>query len=139
MLDTLKRICDEGGRLVSVVYAIFEGDSLKGDLPFVVAMGFQFESIAVVFRARPDDDTIAAITGPLERLPDEVMADFSNAAPWSDCLGCHVGWAWQLTNQQGYGDGVRIEFAESNVVIELIVAGSAIGVFTVSGAAIVLL
>jgi hypothetical protein len=66
---------------------------------------------------------------------DETLIDVGSSAPWSACMGLRVCWAWQLTNQQGYSDGVRLEFsepgAESRSVVELIVVASAIQMFVV--------
>ena len=129
MLDTLAKIYDDGGPLVSVAYALFEGDPR-----FITAVGLRFESVSAVFRAVPDDDTLAAGLGPLEPEPDEVLVEAGDRGPWPACVGLGVCWAWRLTNQQGYTDGVRLGFSPpgemSRAVVELIVAASAIQTFS---------
>src|SRR5438067_8887456 len=105
MLDTLAKIYDDGGRLAGVTYALFEGDPR-----FVTAVGLRFESVSAVLRAVADDDTLAASLGPLVPEPGETLIKAATSAPWPMCIGLGVCWAWQLTNQQGYSDGVRLEF-----------------------------
>jgi hypothetical protein len=102
MLDTLAKIYDTAGRLVGVSQTLFEGDPR-----FVTTVGLRFESLSAVFRAVPDDDTLAASLEPLVPEPTETLIDASQSAPWSACVGFSIYCAWRLTNQQGYSDGVR--------------------------------
>lgn len=53
MLDTLAQIYDEGGQLVGVRHALFQGDP-----QFITAVELRFESVSAVFRAIADDDTL---------------------------------------------------------------------------------
>jgi hypothetical protein len=128
MLDTLAKIYDDGGPLLGVTYALFEGAPR-----FITAVGLRFESASAVFRAVPDDDTLAAWPEPLVPEPDEVLVEAGGREPWAACIGLGVTWAWRLTNQQGYTDGVRLEFSmpgeESRATVELIVAASAIQIY----------
>jgi hypothetical protein len=128
MLDTLAKIYNEGGPLVGVAYVLFDGNA-----HFITKIGLRFGSISAVFRAVQADDTLAVSLGPLVPDRDETSVDVGHSDPWSSCLGSAIRWAWQLTNQQGYQDGVRLEFGDphmgSNCVIELIVAASAIQIF----------
>jgi uncharacterized protein DUF6334 len=129
MLDILAEIYDNGGRLVRVRYALFDGGPR-----FVTAVELKFESRSAVFRAVADDDTLAESLGELKLEPYETLVEVNDSEQWSNCIGCGVCWAWQLTNQQGYLDGVRLEFSEpgevGRAVIELIVVASSIQLFT---------
>src|SRR5262245_34833222 len=107
MLNILAKIYDDGGRILSVRHALLEGDP-----QFITAVELQFESMSAVFRAVPDNDTLAVSLGSLKSESDETPVEVSNSAPWSKCLGLEILRAWQLTNQQGYSDGVRLEFGE---------------------------
>jgi len=133
MLDTLARIYNDGGRLLRVTCTLFEQNPR-----FVTAIGLRFESVSAVFRAVPDDDTLEARVGSLAPEPDETYNDASDSAPWNGCLGLQLRSAWRLTNQQGYTDGVRLEFNEPDqacrTVVELVVVASAIRVFVASAA-----
>jgi hypothetical protein len=130
MLDLLRQVCAEVGRLVGVEYALFEGDP-----QFVTGIGLRFEALAVAFRAVAEDDTLAANIGSLQAEAGEVIVPATTVSPWSCCLGYEICWGWQLTNQQGYTDGVRLEFVEpglvSRAIVELIVAASAIRLLVV--------
>lgn len=127
MLDTLAKIADEGGPLIAVTYSLFGGNP-----GFPTAVGLRFPTVFAVFRAVEADDTLAASLSPSLPGPDEHSVDATDSTPWSECVGFGVGWAWSLTNQQGYRDGVRLEFHnpdKASVVVELIVVASAIQIF----------
>src|SRR5688500_1397 len=128
MHDTLAKIYGGGGPLRGVSYALFEGNPR-----FIAAVGLRFESASAVFRAVPDDDTLDAGFWALAPEPDESLVEVGDTAPWSACIGSGVRWAWRLTNQQGYSDGVRLEFDEadeaSRTIIELVEEASAIQIF----------
>jgi len=125
MLNTLANIYDNGGRLVNVTCTLFQGDR-----NFVTAVGLRFESTSAVFRANPDDDTLIASVGTLTPHSDETLVDLSDSSPWNTCLGAGACWLWQIINQQGYSDGVRLEFGnsdeQSRATVELLVMASAI-------------
>jgi hypothetical protein len=125
MLNTLAQIYDVGRCLVGVTCTLLEGDR-----NFVTAVGLRFESISAVFRANPDDDTLFASIGSLIADADETLIDISDSSPWSTCLGVGACWLWHLTKQQGYADGVRLEFSNpgepSRAVVELLVTASTI-------------
>ena len=135
MLDVLAKIYDDGGRLLGVSQVLFERDPR-----FVTAVSLRFESVSAIFRAVPDDDALAVSLGTLVPEPSETLIDTSSAVPWLACVGFSICWAWRLTNQQGYSDGVRLEFSErgkeSRAVVELVVAASAIQVFVAMPSAV---
>jgi hypothetical protein len=130
MLDVLAKIYDEHGAFLGAEYTLFDGDQR-----FVTAVGLRFATICAVFRAMPDDDSLAVTVGRLEPEPHETLIDATHFAPWAACVDYGICWAWRLTNQQGYSDGVRLEFSKpgekSRAVIELVVAASAIEIFRV--------
>ena len=129
MLEELRRICYEGGRLVGVEYALFEESD-----HFVTAIALHFECFSAVFRAIEADDTIAVTVGPLALESDEIVKSATDLDSWPTGIGLSVQWAWVLTNQQGYSDGVRLEFHSMNeptFIVELIVTASAIRLFSV--------
>jgi hypothetical protein len=135
MLDTLAKIYDDGGPLVGVSYTLFEGDPR-----FITAVELRFKSLIAALRAVPDDDTLAVSLGRPAPRPGETLIDATDSGPWPACIGLGICWAWRLTNQQGYSDGVRLEFGgpggASSAVVELVVVASAIHVFVaVPGAA----
>jgi hypothetical protein len=126
MHDTLRRLCDDAGPLLGVEYTLFDGDP-----DFVTAVGLRFGWLVGVFRVVGEDDTLTVNIGSLVPGPEEVIV--TAGPPWSACAGLSVHWAWSLTNQQGYTDGVRLEFGEpdrvSRAVVEMVVVASAIKVY----------
>ena len=128
MLETLAKIYDHGSWLTSATIARFDGD-----LRFVTGVELGFGSLYATFRANKDDDTLVTTIGPLVATLDETLVDVSASPPWSACVGLGARWLWELTNQQGYTDGVRFEFGESGkpfqVVVELVVLACAIDIF----------
>jgi hypothetical protein len=131
MLENLAEIFDKESPLVGVSYALFEGDS-----HFITAVEIRFESFSSTFRAIADDDTLTTSLEALELESDELLIDVSKSEPWSQCLGSRIPWLWRLTNQQGYDDGVRIEFTKPEkdfiFVVEFFVMASAIQIFSAS-------
>ena len=129
-LSVLGEIFDKASHLTGVTYSLFEGDP-----KFITAVELKFESFSVVLRAIADDDTISVEIDTLKPSSEEPLVDVGNSAPWLECLGSGISWAWSLTNQQGYQDGVRFEFNNGSaemhgVSITLIVVASAIVLYT---------
>ena len=123
MLDALAELCD-AGRLLGVTHVTFEGDPM-----FVTAVALRFESLTALFEAVSEDDTLAVRIG---APPEATGVDASAAPPWAECVGRAVRWAWRMTNQQGYTDGARLEFAgtgHASATVECVVAASAVRVF----------
>jgi Family of unknown function (DUF6334) len=123
MLTELQRAYEDGGALVRARLALYDGD--RG---YVTAVVLHFEALTLVLAAVPEDDTLAVRIGPFEPDDTDEVIDVSGEVPWSACVGQTVSWAWQFTNQQGYTDGARFEFA-SGAAVELVVIGSQIDVF----------
>lgn len=125
MFAVLAHLCADAGRRVAVSKALFEGDPA-----FVTALALRCERGDVVFRAQAADDTLTATASELHPEADEVVVAAGGSPPWSECLGREIVWGWPLTNQNGYTDGVRLEFTgPSRTVIEFVVAASCIRVF----------
>jgi hypothetical protein len=60
---------------------------LEGDRRFVTAVRLTFASRVVVFRAVPDNDTLAAVEIEAFHAPDEVWVTISADTPWTACIG----------------------------------------------------
>ena len=128
MQETLAKIYDHGSWLSSATIARIDGDQ-----PFVTGVELLFGSLPATFRANKRDDTLVATIGPLVATLDETLVDVSASPPWSACLGLEARRLWELTNQQGYTDGVRFEFGERakpfEVVVELVVHACEIEIY----------
>jgi hypothetical protein len=95
-----------GGSLLKIEYLYFDEEDLK---PMSVLLSFKYR--LVVVRAISDDDTVEITT----QLPDidntcNVIVDVSRKKPWSHIVNHELQWAWSLTNQQEYLDGIQFCF-----------------------------
>jgi hypothetical protein len=94
----------------------------------ISAVELQFQELAITLSAVADDDTISISQASLAQ-PTPV----GYSAHWDQCLGHPLRWAWLMTNQQGYTDGIRLEFGgpdcPQSVVLELVVAASSFSTF----------
>ena len=122
--ESLPVLCYDAGKLVAVEHAVLDGYP-----SFVTAVRLTFESYRVVFRAVPEDDTITVADDGAFPASDELLTTVTAAAPWAGWIGRGVAWAWLLTNQQGYADGIRIEFGTDGSGVTLVVAGSSINLY----------
>jgi hypothetical protein len=133
MREILQQVCYDSGRLIHARHALYPGDP-----HWVTAVELTFESSVVSFHAVAADDTLAVALGPLVTERDETIVPANESAPWTMCLGRSVIWAWVLTNQQGYTDGVRLEFRSQEPVgpvVELVVLASQIRLLVAAEAA----
>jgi hypothetical protein len=87
MLDVLAKIYDESGAFLGAEYTLFDGDQR-----FITAVGLRFATICPVFRAMPDDDSLAVTVGRLEPDPHETLIDTTHFAPWAACVGYGIRW-----------------------------------------------
>lgn len=56
--------------------------------------------------------------------------DISMLSPWTEALNNPLLWSWLLTNQQGYTDGLQLEFAKNvsqrSAIVQIIAEGGEI-------------
>jgi hypothetical protein len=105
--DLLRGVVDEFGTLRGIAGSFELQDELmdeSGCDEFI----FEFDSGMLVVSAVPDDDTIrlhGSDSGFVNRV------DLTRDQSWARLVGCEVDWIWTLQNQQGYIDGVQMEFS----------------------------
>lgn len=123
----MKSMTDEGGPLTDVGYFY------DRDLPDSVGL------IKLVFRKgtyviiATDDDYLEIVREAPENIPkyrEYIETGMSDSLPWKSALYKPLRWIWIMTNQQGYTDGLQLEFArdiaDRPVVIQLMAVGSGI-------------
>lgn len=100
----------------------------------LVALTLRFEHASVLVEADADDDTIR-----LTSTSGTEGESLSHLAPWTSAVGRGVRWVWSLTNQQGYDDGVQMEFGNRaqegqpiHLCVQLLVVASALRISEVS-------
>ena len=130
MPSLTKQIVDRYGTLTEVCVV----EWLSAGVGNVKTLGLAFEQGSLLVRANNEDDSISLLAPP--SLQGE---DISHQPPWREAIGRGVVWVWLLANQQGYEDACQIEFGKptgpgqaDSVTVQLVVAGSALHVSTVS-------
>jgi Family of unknown function (DUF6334) len=97
----------EQGALLRFVHCIFDEDLPNG--PVAITFGFETASFCVL--ANASDDTISVLpTIPVELQSHLCLEIDDKTAPWNGVIGSTLIWSWLLTNQQGYCDGLQLEF-----------------------------
>jgi hypothetical protein len=127
MHEDLARICYEGGNLEGVICTFFEENPR-----FLTSITLKFEHLTARFEAQPNDDTLELFIDPVLAVSNDQQGVFVEPSPWDSCVGLGLAWAWWLTNQQGYRDGVRLEFIAQDKgpkIVELLVVASGIYIF----------
>ena len=103
----------------------------REDLAGVV---LSFEEHEVFVYVDSEFDEVVAATS----LPSELLRTGSryDTGVWCDAAGCSMLWAWQMSNQQGYSDGLQIAFHRPgtgvpSVVVQVIGCASFLEVYEV--------
>jgi phage tail protein X len=131
--ETFARISDEGGALKRVV-GVFATGLDPGESPMLQGVLMEFESKRLAIFVT-DDDELALLQRFDEGAPGVGLrtSDIGHLHPWREAIGAPVIWAWVLTNQQGYTDGVQLEFSASAdkkpVLVQLLALASEVKVY----------
>jgi hypothetical protein len=122
-----KQIVDRYGALTEVRESERLGEHDLASL----ALGF--EHGAVLVSAAGEDDTIA-----IRLIASAFGEDVSQEMPWRYAVGRALVWLWSLKNQQGYEDGLQLEFGgvrsegqPQHLCVQLMVAASGLQICTV--------
>ncbi|MGI8591400.1 MAG: DUF6334 family protein [Nakamurella sp.] len=124
MDELMKRVVDGFGALISLA-----GGSVDPVDPAFPARfdqyEFAFEHGYLTVSAAADDDTVRLTTG---RMTLPYAVQLTDSAPWSAAVGSGVMWIWTLQNQNGYQDGVQVQFGWSsgNVTAQLMCMASGV-------------
>ena len=124
-VDPFARVFSSREALTQVDGQYFVGD---GGPPMLTAIRLSFAETAIMLVAQDDDSIEVIVTGSFECGPECEVRNLNEVAPWKDAIGRPLLWAWRMTNQQGYFDGLQFDFAktvESPVTrIQLLVAAT---------------
>lgn len=129
-LEALNRIWKEGGHLLKAE-AIVDKDAPAD--PIAIVLSFQHGAITV--SAVPADDTVSVEQGKYAVSSDEFAIDLQGTLPWSGAIGRSAMFAWLMTNQQLYIDGVQLQFAkpveDTSVIVQMVTFASALRILEV--------
>jgi hypothetical protein len=118
----LSKLVDSAGKLIKI-----KGFSFPELPDEIAAIELTFEQVQCFICVVEDTDEIKlnSKVDISEFIESDVLICFS------EFLGRELLWAWSLTNNQGYNDGLKFQFQNSDVALELIVEASSIKQFTV--------
>jgi len=113
------------GNLVSVHYL-----SIDEEINWISAIKLTFENGVVYNEAVGATDEIVLTN----KLNDhyQIITAANDITPWAEAIGRPTLWLWNLTNQQGYNDGVQYAFAaprQNEIIIQLMVEASSIKLY----------
>lgn len=123
MEHVLNKVVNEAGRLLRADETRFAGSD-----GFVTCVTLTFERLTAHISAVADDDTVVVSLDSPPKDTDCITTEVAQQSPLGRVYGFECRWAWLLTNQQGYTDGVRFEFSADSRrrVVEMIVTASQI-------------
>ncbi|GGE95465.1 DUF6334 family protein [Pseudoalteromonas gelatinilytica] len=93
----------------------------------ISAIKLDFETFSCFIRCIEDSDEIELSN--TDKFDGLIATNYSLLL--QNCFGSKLRWAWMLVNNQGYYDGLRFEFDNSQI-IELVVLASSIKQFSVN-------
>jgi hypothetical protein len=102
--------------LSRIEFYLYRDDDVGTDESWLVAIALQFQGALLVVEVNPDTDEADLQVGDaaLRYWTTNSVARNVTAQPeWSGLIGANCVWWWRLTNQQGYADGVQIEFTKN--------------------------
>ena len=126
LVDDICTLTERAGPLVNVTEARFDGNP-----GFVTAYHLAFSNLKASIVADGEYDTVDVTMGSFLEDAESENVDVSDKPPWREVIGFELFGGWQLTNEHGYIDGVRLEFGtmESTTAFELIVEASQFSVY----------
>jgi hypothetical protein len=98
----------------------------SGDRPMLLALRLEFADQNVHLIALDDDSIEIAAAASFDQAV--TARSLACSAPWDGAISKPLLCAWQMTNQQGYFDGLQFDFAhtvaDAPVRIQLLVVAS---------------
>ena len=89
-----------------------------------------------ISEAGRDDRALASVVGLLRAGATQNLSDLTAQSPWSALVDNGVVWAWNLTNNAGFDDGLQMEFIETasrrSTIVQLMAEGGTFSVRVMS-------
>ena len=116
---------EERQNLIRVVGRIWHDASIEKPLLVELSLGFERTNVTLAVTADDEIEVPSQITADDPAIQE---IDLGEMVPWRGSIGRPLIWAWVMTNQQGYSDGLQLEFAEDveaeSVIVQLIALGA---------------
>jgi hypothetical protein len=124
----LSRFSGSRQKLVDIVgyFMSFGDDNITHAL---CAIGFTFDKNKFYVVAQ-EDDSFVLHPSDWRGNPEWIPISLTKKQPWAQAIGDPLLWSWVLYNQQGYFDGIQLEFAKNtsaqSTLVQLVALGSEI-------------
>ena len=98
------------------------------ELPEEIALLIlKFENLSCAFRIVEDSDEIfISLDVGTDGFVNRKLSSF-----WTETFGKNIMFAWELTNNQGYRDGLQLEFTENSLTIQFLVVASSLRLYKI--------
>jgi hypothetical protein len=126
LIDITNKMTYDAGVLVDVRLVI---DSV---IPKdIQKIHFIFQNGSYILAVDESYDTVILRKGKLSKKKGIKYISCKNKKPWSIAIGNKINWLWILTNQQGYCDGIQMEFGKESsadivITIQMVAIASAL-------------
>jgi hypothetical protein len=120
-MELLRKLVDAG--VLSSVDKLVDPELPSAAEAYVL----RFERLTVTISVNPNDDTVEVAES--ERIGSNQVKVLAEPL-WPKAVGRPLRWAWLMTNQQGYRDGIQLELAHPDeprgVCLQLVAVASAL-------------
>ena len=133
VINLMSSMADESGSLKEVEY--FYWDDMT---TFTVIIKLVFQQDVFFILAKGEDDSIELTKSfpQISSLAELTNTICSEMIPWKLVIGRHIRWAWIMINQQGYLDGIQLEFGngdkKESIIVQIITIASSLKVTVVN-------
>lgn len=125
----------ERQNLIRVTGRFWQDASLEKPLLVELVLGFERTDVTLAVTEDDEFDLGSRVSADDQAIQEVDLADM---VPWSRIIGLPLMWSWEMTNQQGYSDGVQLEFAKDvaseSVIVQLVALGAQIRIRAISSA-----
>lgn len=134
MRDTFSVPYQERQKLTQVTGRFWRDASATSLLLVELLLCFEQTVVTLAVTEEDEIDTVSQISADDSEIH---KVDLTGVMPWRGAVGRPLMWVWQMTNQQGYLDGVQIEFAadgtSESVTIQMVALGAQLRVREIRG------
>jgi len=125
-INLMESMAKKSGQLEEVDY--FYWDDIR---IFTVFLKLVFQHETFFILANGDDSLELTRTFPnVPSLEELTQTRGAEMVPWRFAIGRHLRWGWMMINQQGYVDGIQLEFGngdkEESISIQLLAIASSL-------------
>ena len=112
----------DGNEVLRRVTGAFWWSEDPSETPMLMAVVLEFDRTRVAFIVGDEDSLDPCdYQSFTSRHTCHQMVDITSTHPWTEAIGLPLLWSWVMLNQQGYNDGVQLEFSQDGGSVSVIV------------------